>query len=737
MRNAWALLDLEPGSDRAAIRRAYARKLKVTNPEDDPKGFMALREAYEWLLGHVEYAAHDLDEFRGGEAGEHRFDPGQLDAVVAEPAKPAAAPERDPELDRLDALLTRLAANLAQGGTDGRLLSRELLADILASPAMLSLAVAARVEQALATMIAQNVPSSDAIILPALDAFDWTDQRRAHQYPYAEIIARLDEWRIIQALDHPSDPSHKAWQALVKLAPSPLRWLQARTRRRRDIADLLDFIEYQCPGVAYSASREALDWWRQELAHDRQTVEPWALRVGIAVGLFLLLIGVKVERLNAAVATLSFFALTAADRLASRRFIRPRWTFAPGCQEAGLLGAMLALPICAALLPIGWWTTAAIGVAAVALVWTLRWTTGPQPDEPLRAATSPAIALGFSAMVLALTDMPLPLSGMMMLAAIAWMLFGQGLQLRVRMVSLIENVTGKFTWPLTVVAALGLLYLAFTRRGDPTDMAVHMIAIVLAVYAINGISLMLQRPPPSIILGGMMIASAFLMLTATMTVSDPVTKNDATAGEAILAARAQHSGSTYELPERQAQQSLDAMRSNNPELLAAIDRIVTDNDNVFDRDKAAEKVEKLLDSAMRDRLLKGPDKLIADEQRLREQILTHWRGKNVLICANELRADATIPLATSSELRRIRLAVASAPIVEHQDDQAKLTQVAAELPKRKAEALKYAQTLRVPFGGKPKWVSECNDRLATARALASFDDDQIGAARRAAASAAR
>lgn len=53
----WQILEIEPTSDTKSIKRAYAKKLKITRPDENPKGFQDLHWAYKTALQHAEWMA--------------------------------------------------------------------------------------------------------------------------------------------------------------------------------------------------------------------------------------------------------------------------------------------------------------------------------------------------------------------------------------------------------------------------------------------------------------------------------------------------------------------------------------------------------------------------------------------------------------------------------------------------------------------------------------------------------
>jgi hypothetical protein len=72
-RSLWDILGTEPTGDERAIKRAYAKQLKTTRPDDDPAAFQQLREAYEYALRHAPMLnAQLLEHERGPQRQQHR-----------------------------------------------------------------------------------------------------------------------------------------------------------------------------------------------------------------------------------------------------------------------------------------------------------------------------------------------------------------------------------------------------------------------------------------------------------------------------------------------------------------------------------------------------------------------------------------------------------------------------------------------------------------------------------------
>ncbi|MEE9347013.1 MAG: hypothetical protein V3U82_02380 [Robiginitomaculum sp.] len=63
MAGIWDTLGLDgPTEDIKTIKRAYARRLKLTRPDEDPEGFMQLRDAFTWAKNHASYHAQEAME---------------------------------------------------------------------------------------------------------------------------------------------------------------------------------------------------------------------------------------------------------------------------------------------------------------------------------------------------------------------------------------------------------------------------------------------------------------------------------------------------------------------------------------------------------------------------------------------------------------------------------------------------------------------------------------------------
>lgn len=284
MKPWWQVLDVPRGSDRATIRRAYAARLKVTNPEDEPQGFMALRQAYEAALSWVDHSHWEEDEAdEGALADAFRLDvpapaPESVPPFVAESLDdPPSVPEPEPEppehaADRADLRRRADALEAALRGPwrrDGAALEG-LLDDLLAAPALMELDTRDSVEYWLAGLLADTLPRSDAILMQAISAFGWEgESHRSHAV--WQIRGRIDEWRVIQLMERGSHPLGIGWRALTRRNQPP--WQRRLGALRPEVASrvqgVLDLAQYQMPGLAFSFDAVAAEWWREHLSRPR------------------------------------------------------------------------------------------------------------------------------------------------------------------------------------------------------------------------------------------------------------------------------------------------------------------------------------------------------------------------------------------------------------------------------------------------------------------------------------
>ena len=88
MDSFWNILELEPTQDVSAIKRAYAAKSRTCHPEDDPDGFLRLREAYQAALDYAQ---------GGEEAAEAAQEPEQDQGWILEEEPKGPNPFADSE----------------------------------------------------------------------------------------------------------------------------------------------------------------------------------------------------------------------------------------------------------------------------------------------------------------------------------------------------------------------------------------------------------------------------------------------------------------------------------------------------------------------------------------------------------------------------------------------------------------------------------------------------------------
>ncbi len=312
--SVWALLGIEATRDRAVIRRAYAARLRKTNPEDDAIGFQALREAYELALAYAGSAGGASDAASSpphpaarGRTPEQDSAPAEEPSANAqvddqragrgrdwrphEPSTSGPGPERPPGRVRAwrpapaPVSVEVFDASERQAFAEARDALARLVADpratdaarmeglraMLASPLMDDVARHDETAAWLARLVAANAPRADCLIDAIVACFHWDEHLRGPGSAAAGLVlARREDLRFLAATGEIGNPLHGAYQALSR---RPARWRLVAIRLTPGLAGrvgrLLTLIRTERPRLMVSLDPEAVAWWERHLSRPR------------------------------------------------------------------------------------------------------------------------------------------------------------------------------------------------------------------------------------------------------------------------------------------------------------------------------------------------------------------------------------------------------------------------------------------------------------------------------------
>jgi len=287
----WTTLGIDRTGDRSAIRRAYAARLKETNPEDDPEGFKALREAYEMAL---QYSG------RGAPPTEVAV-VGREDTVAEPKPEPPAADERSalvPDADmlkmaeglkamgRVRALIEsgkalqvareHLEALLTPDSESDDRARIEALQLLLQMPDLERINTRNATEAWLLHLLCACIPRSDALIGIARRYFDWNDDTIQHRRRgndaalKTRLIEREKDLVFLCQIAQPGSKHYRAFRVLSR-PPVPETWRSQLFPEVKpsEVRALLVRINLNRPQVESELNPETVAAWEARLARPR------------------------------------------------------------------------------------------------------------------------------------------------------------------------------------------------------------------------------------------------------------------------------------------------------------------------------------------------------------------------------------------------------------------------------------------------------------------------------------
>ena len=769
MKGIWAELGIAAGSDRDAIRRAYARKLRITHPEDDPDGFKRLRAAYETALAQADHAARWGDVEDEDEDGFEEVVPSERTATSDPLDRPEATSkwhettserhENDTEATALrTARDTDLAAlHRAMADLDSALRGvwrapdaeiEALFAQLLAAPALGEIAVREDIERAVARLIADTIPRSDAILAQAVAAFGWNDRESGRRdYAVYEALQRLEEWRLIAAFGKPRHALHAAWRTLTRKPDWQPKWRIAAFSGSlvHSVRTLLGEFEPVSPGLHFSFDAASVERWRAFLAKPRLTGAMLMLALAMWIGGFFALGAIPALHDGARYAIGSAVAVfgLAAPWIALR-IVRTthRLEEAGGTRSAlfrlGWAGAFAALALAAILLP----PLPATGVAVMATALLLLGWIVVAADPAVRTPFWPALGRWLIAGWLyavfgipAVATLPAPIQ--LMLGPVAVL----AVTIRAAMVEQVRRAIDRIAPRRALLIVAGVLIgiamlgiLATWARVEMTqgvDAALFVGVSLTLLAVLPGLALIDLRYRRWVFCVHIILALVFVSVAAPLVPPSPESgsapRKPAASLSSLFATPTPASVLAGLITDRP---DLGKLERGNPAAYRQIQLLTEQRASGRISPKELEDgIGEVLQTAYRARIDTAPSALIAEERRVKLLQLQLLRTLSVAACARgDMKELETLPDPVWKRTQALVIATAATAPASKADlatgKPVPWTEVLADTGRRLNMTSAAVDSL---LASKSAGSALCDARIAVLEALLTHNDADIGA----------